>query len=738
MFMKKAFKPRARLLKLLGDQLIGTQQLAIFELVKNSYDADADSVSILISDPENVDTASITVTDIGGEGMTLDVIQNIWLEPGADHKQIKREKGEVSKKHKRLPLGEKGVGRFAVHKLGRSIELTTKAKNSKEVYLKIDWGELEKHKYIEDAKIEIIEREPQFFKGNKTGTKIKITELNSPLDKDAVRKLHRNVESIKSPFENSRYKIDNKASTFDVELSVEGHPDWTSDLPDMQAIIGQAIFKFSFFFSEGKWTSHYEFNPNETLRKTLKVQSREVADDNQLFKFQGRAEQQKYESAIKELALKIADKEKVTEDHKAEARKQYFDGIGEVLAEIYVFDFDSEIKKYYDQFSITRKFLSENKGIRVYRDGMRVYNYGEPFDDWLEMDERRINRISKGLNRNITVGAISLDLSMATALIEKTNREGFTEDVSFLKLKSVVQTALARLEEYRFLDKERLRRLTKVDTKRSVGEFDRPIDELRSLALKKGWDDILNPVINRVEKHYNQMQDVMLHAGMAGLNMAIAFHELHHGVKDTRKIIEREEDVELVLKQFDRFELLLDTYANLLKQEKTREIDLRTLLKGNMALADVRFTMHDIITSCPILTGEQDNYSIKLPSNLITSAINNLIDNSIYWLDQRWGDEEKKKYIYIGVTDEFDKGTAIIIGDNGPGWRHISKEEMVRPFHTTKPGGMGIGLYYTNMVMEMLGGELALLDPEDLENIPSAVDGAVAALIFSGGSKCTK
>ena len=78
MIMEKAFRPRARLLKLLGDQLIGTQQLAIFELVKNSYDADADSVSIVISDPEDADAASITVTDIGGEGMTLDII-NVYL-----------------------------------------------------------------------------------------------------------------------------------------------------------------------------------------------------------------------------------------------------------------------------------------------------------------------------------------------------------------------------------------------------------------------------------------------------------------------------------------------------------------------------------------------------------------------------------------------------------------------------------------------------------------------------------
>lgn len=60
--MKASFRPRARLLKLLGDQLIGTPQLAIFELVKNSYDADAESVEITIEHPEDPAKASIEVS----------------------------------------------------------------------------------------------------------------------------------------------------------------------------------------------------------------------------------------------------------------------------------------------------------------------------------------------------------------------------------------------------------------------------------------------------------------------------------------------------------------------------------------------------------------------------------------------------------------------------------------------------------------------------------------------------
>lgn len=83
--MKVAFKPRARSLKLLGDQLIGTPQLAIFELVKNSYDADADRVEIEIHNSTDHLLGQISVTDFGGEGMSLDTVLSVWMEPGAEH-----------------------------------------------------------------------------------------------------------------------------------------------------------------------------------------------------------------------------------------------------------------------------------------------------------------------------------------------------------------------------------------------------------------------------------------------------------------------------------------------------------------------------------------------------------------------------------------------------------------------------------------------------------------------------
>src|SRR5580692_13145067 len=75
-----AFRPRARLLQLLGDELIGNPRLAVFELVKNAYDADANHVIVTL-DLRSLQNPSIKVVD-DGEGMTIDTIRDVWLVPG--------------------------------------------------------------------------------------------------------------------------------------------------------------------------------------------------------------------------------------------------------------------------------------------------------------------------------------------------------------------------------------------------------------------------------------------------------------------------------------------------------------------------------------------------------------------------------------------------------------------------------------------------------------------------------
>src|SRR5947209_2148227 len=110
-----AFRPRARLVSVLGEHLISDQAVGLIELVKNAYDADATEVSVSLETLWSPETTRIVVED-NGTGMSLDDVETRWLSPAVDYKE--RDKLRQNRTLMgRLPLGEKGVGRFAVHKI---------------------------------------------------------------------------------------------------------------------------------------------------------------------------------------------------------------------------------------------------------------------------------------------------------------------------------------------------------------------------------------------------------------------------------------------------------------------------------------------------------------------------------------------------------------------------------------------------------------------------------------------
>jgi len=133
------FKPRARLLLQLGDQLIKNENIALLELVKNSYDACATQVSVIMKKLDDSDNGIIIVED-NGTGMDMNIIQNAWMEPGSDYKEkiykqwtcAEYVQNKITEECKRIPLGEKGIGRFTAHKLGNVIELVTRKEGHKE------------------------------------------------------------------------------------------------------------------------------------------------------------------------------------------------------------------------------------------------------------------------------------------------------------------------------------------------------------------------------------------------------------------------------------------------------------------------------------------------------------------------------------------------------------------------------------------------------------------------------
>jgi len=140
---KVGFKPKARLILQLGDRLIANEKIAISEIVKNSYDACARKVTVTMNDIDNPDKGEIIILD-NGKGMDLDILENVWMEPGTDYKEKQLENNKLSEcsslsndeKFSRLPIGEKGIGRFGVHKLGNKIEYDVPTKSDSKIKIK--------------------------------------------------------------------------------------------------------------------------------------------------------------------------------------------------------------------------------------------------------------------------------------------------------------------------------------------------------------------------------------------------------------------------------------------------------------------------------------------------------------------------------------------------------------------------------------------------------------------------
>lgn len=706
--VRQSFKPRARLLQILGDQLIGSPRLAVFELVKNAWDADASKVTVRISGLDRGDP-TIVVED-NGYGMSIETIRDVWLVPADDHRERERAEGRRSPKYHRLPLGEKGVGRFAVHKLGDKIELVTRAPRHRECSVSIDWGALIRNRLLEQAKVTVREREPKVFTRSTTGTRITISELREPdWTRRDIRDLWRQLMSISSPFREDE-------GSFQIALEVPERSGWLKDLPDPTALLKQAPWHFDFDFDGKRIRYDYSFFgvPNVTVdprnssaQEPLQI-TRPIEPDD----------------------LDPAEKRKRRGTEKVVADESTLEGVGPVSGTFYIYDRDRATLSQYPQSRLIERFLDQNGGIRVYRDNIRVYNYGEADDDWLGLDLARVNSPTRNISRNIIIGTIGLTLEKSTQLREKTNREGFVLNDAYRRLQQVVRGALDIAASERQKDKRRMRVLLGQEPAGPRG-ITKSIAQLRKLARTHGVAKELEPTIRKVETDYDELRDSFLRSGLSNVGLAVVFHEVERGVAVLHRTIVGGGTIEQVRDQSGQLQAVLEQSTRLLRKNEREVHSLRDLVLAARDMLLVRFRHHRILLRCPVL--EDDGHDVKalFAFNLALGALTNLLDNAIYWLQVAWHDDTEvdRRKIFMDVAD-WNGAPAIIVADNGPGFKD-SPEEVVQPFFSRRPEGMGLGLYYANMVMQLNEGWLELAGAGEAD-VPEEFTGAVAVLVFKG------
>ena len=360
------------LIILLGEQLIHDKKIALAELVKNSYDADASYVII------NIAEDSIEIID-DGTGMNLDVITKIWFNPGVSPKEKRFKILDITPKYNRLPIGEKGIGRLGCHRLGSKIEVFSKAKSCSEIHFSIDWKTFAENQSTPRIKVEEFNC-PKVFKENSTGTKLIISSLKEKWDKkEDYTDTQRNLLNLIDPFSTKEnFKI----------LFKKNEELLANDLHSTLKFIKEnALYYFKAKVEKGKLIDfEYRFSPWSCLDK---VEKREISLKK------GDKEMEKY--FPKSLSPE-------TIENSSEIKRFVFEG--------YIYDFDNELLS--KKFNIKEKkdlktYMKKSGGIRVYRDDFRIFNYGEKGNDILDLDLKRVNRPAGKISSNQILASIKIE-----------------------------------------------------------------------------------------------------------------------------------------------------------------------------------------------------------------------------------------------------------------------------------------------------------------------------------------
>ncbi len=680
------FSVKPRLLRLLGDQLIRDANLAVFELVKNAYDADATKCNVRLEHADDPARARLEIDD-NGYGMDEEVLRNAWMVIATDFRAQQRAQNIRSERFHRFPLGEKGLGRLSVHKLGKFIRLITRVKGGEELLLEFDWDRLENAEDLNKAVVNLQRRTPETFPGSRHGTKLEVTRLREPWARGELRRLHRAVNSLCSPFKGP--------TDFEVILTAPGCEDWLQGLLGPDEVNKCALYYVRGNFQGSLASFEYEFTPPPGTERKLSPRKEKIRDLT-LERREGR----------RSIPLDLSSH-----------------AIGKVEFEFWLFDRDSSVlKAVTDDLKGLKDYLDENGGIRIYRDGIRVYDFGEPGNDWLNLDLRRVNAPSAKTSNNQILGALRLDATKSGDLREKSNREGFIESKAYEDFRHAIISLLTNIEAEKIKDQKRVREALGKGTGQKV--FAR-LSELREILAANGVLAEVEPTLKKVETELEIYRDQLLHAAVPGLTIGIMLHGAEKLLEELREAARSGAAATRIKDLVDRLYRAMRPVTNLLKNPGVAKTSAFVLIKEAIFSTELRLKRHGIRLVNGIESGCPE-FTVQGSKQMLVASITNLIDNAIHWLEVK---NPKEKLIFLGTTKDLDGGPSIVVADNGPGFGNDDPEDLVAPFFTRRNGGMGLGLYIVNEVMRVNKGNLVFPSEGDVE-LPRGFDGAVVALQF--------
>jgi|GEM_PF-2205947 len=729
------FRPMARLISQIGDQLISNEEIALLELIKNAYDAHASYISITIDQVKKI----MTIED-DGIGMSKQQLKDNWLTLGTNNRYNEKQEILINydnnnniNSNDHVPLGEKGLGRFSTKKLGNRLIIETKRSEDKYVnILDLDWKlfDYESDKFLDEIEVPI-DQKVDISDGHFTKLKIKNLKKIHKWKLDEIKQMViGKVSKFINPFNDFNTNRANKLFIdfeviYPVYDKLGNMIDKKSEVINTQALndnlLAQAHHKIYGKFDGKKITYDYIVKEND---KTI-------------------ISEQTFPLALDDIEDSLRTKE---------------GNVGEFDFCIYIFNRQrlKEIKGFGNTVEIRKLLDNYCGGVTIYRDGFRVLPYGNDDNDWLKQNSRDL--LKKGGIRFYTlqtVGYVNLSYIKNRNLIDQTNRQGLQENDAYFNLVEIMRNVLSELasivgslkNKEKDINSRNVVEISKDTIEKALGIIKDLRDDLNKMKSNIQDDEqyqLLGSINQRIQslqdeviiyKDHNEklmsftetvknQEEILFTLSAVGLVAEMISHELHNIltnvmklIKDIGKEIENKDIKETLSSLNETFKSIRTLVSRIDDHGVTRR---RIKVKFNLVeeLSQVLETM-----SYELKIRKKDNTIIPIQVNLFKSTdyigVNankgmlmqvfiNLITNSIHWLNVFYKDKDEYKH-KPRINIEYENGL-IFVYDNGRGIQEIDKERVFEPFFTRRKSGRGLGLYIVKEICSFHDINIELLD----------------------------
>ena len=683
--------------RLLGRESVSSDTAALFELIKNSYDADATDVTVTFKDILNNDPKrrTIVISD-NGDGITHKEFERKWMVIGTYSKEK-----EMFTKNGRRMLGNKGVGRFATEKLAKRLTLISQPRSSKEkIQLYIDWGSYENEK-IEFNEIPNKITMEENRATREYGLTIILSNLRTEWNTKKITRLLDDIGSMLIPKELQRA---NK-NPFDVKII---SPEFETEIkPKAESVL----------FENAPFVVTCNL-PSNTYKTSVMIK--------------------KEGNVVETIDL---DFENTIIKKTGQLWKQF----GPCNVKLYFYPMKSQFETWDTYYKDTlktaniRKILKDYHGIKIYRDNFWVSPYGKIEDDWLDLEPERVQSNLK-IGNSQTIGFVEISRTENSDIMDTTTREKLVENDAFHSMVHFVKSVVKELSEYRIKENKEYKEqeLKKI--------YENIIDsEIQSLLrYLENENEIPNNVKNEISRRAKTINTNisklsseassvtkrseietrgLLNLASLGILSSNSYHEIFNiigSMKETPtsiKILLSEKSgiddvVNSLLEELDEHLELIDQFTWLVRQfVKAIGNDIESkLIKEDIPLEElVTKIMNSYSTSTtknihPEIIVTPNDFSVKMFKSDLISLILNLLTNAIKSLDLTEDDEKKIK---ISIKKEaFD--LLLIFSDNGIGIKEGVIPKIFRPFFSTYENGTGMGLSIVQDILSSYEGKITL------------------------------